>query len=97
MRTVTKKMMGIGTSIMIFSLLILACNKSSNSPASERQKALSVYLTDDPAPFSSVFIDIKIMTAILEIMMMTRMMIIPTMINMENGIHCLSGPVYIIL
>ncbi len=59
MQTVTKKMMGIGTSIIIFFVLILACNKSSNSPAFAGKKALSVYLTDDPAPFSSVFIDIK--------------------------------------
>ena len=57
MKNLTKNMKGIGLSILALSLLIVACNKSATSPAGK--KSLSVYLTDDPAPFTAVFIDIK--------------------------------------
>ncbi len=57
MKNLTKHMKGIGLSILALSLLIIACNKSATTPAGK--KSLSVYLTDDPAQFTAVFIDIK--------------------------------------
>ena len=60
MKSVAKKITGIGLAIMSLSLLILACTKSSSSSsASTNQKSLSVYLTDDPVLYNAVFIDIK--------------------------------------
>ena len=43
----------------IFILLFSSCKKSSSTNNTSTKKNLSVYLTDNPAQYSSVFIDIK--------------------------------------
>ena len=57
----TKKLfLGLGILVLSLSLVITACQKqatSASNPANAKQ--LSVYLTDDPCQYDSVFIDIR--------------------------------------
>ncbi len=61
MKNLNNKFVTLGLIIITASIVIVACSKSSSSSTSvpAQKKALSVYLTDDPSQFSSVFIDIK--------------------------------------
>lgn len=59
MKSLTNKLIAIGSATLVLVSVMTACNKSANSTGSARQKNLSVYLTDDPIAFGAVFIDIK--------------------------------------
>ena len=55
-----KKLIGTFAALVILSTLILtACKKGSNSSSLSGTQQLSVFLTDNPSPYDSVFIDIK--------------------------------------
>lgn len=59
MNNLKGSIIGIALTVVVLSLLVIACNKSATSPNYGQRKALAVYLTDDPGMFTSVFIDIK--------------------------------------
>ncbi len=56
MKKPSMKLLGLALSVLSVILLVVACNKSASGP---QKKSLVVHLTDDPALFSSVLIDIK--------------------------------------
>lgn len=59
----TKKLfLGLATFVISLSLVITSCQKHTaiaDSPANRSARHLSVYLTDDPCQYDSVFIDIR--------------------------------------
>lgn len=60
MKNLNVRIIRLAMIIVTASLVVIACNKSATpSTPPVQKKALSIYLTDDPAQFSSVFIDIK--------------------------------------
>lgn len=59
MKTLQGSINRIVLTLVVLSLLVIACNKSATSPNYGQQKSLAVYLTDDPGLFASVFIDIR--------------------------------------
>ena len=59
MKNPKMKIVGLGLAIGMVTLLAVACSKSSGPTPPVQTKALTVHLTDDPAVFSSVLIDIQ--------------------------------------
>lgn len=60
MKISKKLMMWVGVLVLAVSLFIASCQKSVTTPNNTTgAKKLSVYLTDDPCQYDSVFIDIR--------------------------------------
>jgi hypothetical protein len=60
MKNLNGRIIWLGLIIVTASLLVVACSKSASyGTPPPGQKSLSVYLTDDPSPFTAVFLDIK--------------------------------------
>ena len=54
-----KIILSLAVLISAISLLITACKKDNSSGSEQQPKKLSVYLTDDPCMYDSVFVDIR--------------------------------------
>lgn len=64
MKSTKKIFLAFGTMVLISATLITACKKETSSGnANAATQNLSVYLTDDPSVYDSVFIDIKYVEA----------------------------------
>ena len=59
MNTSRKITLGFAILVSALTLFFTACKKESSSSSSQAGKKLSVYLTDDPCNYDSVFVDIR--------------------------------------
>ncbi|MCW3093718.1 MAG: hypothetical protein JWP81_4787 [Ferruginibacter sp.] len=59
MTSTKKAAFAFGTFVTLTAMLMTSCKKDQGTTSPAATQQLSVYLTDDPSPYDSVFIDIK--------------------------------------